>query len=154
LQAQRKSLKEKKGAYLLQFLNLSTGQLLGSMVVDTGKGSFHIHDALVVGDWIAVSDYLNRVLLYSMATGKMLGRVFGENPEISVEKNLLCAESGRGKLTLYDLKTLEKKGQFVFSHPVSLMRFSDDGKQLFVLTANQMTYLLDLSAEPTEVARQ
>ncbi|MGH9603926.1 MAG: hypothetical protein ACRD24_16225 [Terriglobales bacterium] len=38
---------------------------------------------------------------------------------------------------------MEKRDQYVFPSPVSLARFSEDGKKLFVLTANQTVYWLD-----------
>jgi hypothetical protein len=41
---------------------------------------------------------------------------------------------------------MEKLDQFTFTSPVSLIRFSQDGRRLFVLTSNQVTYLLDVSS--------
>jgi hypothetical protein len=54
-------------------------------------------------------------------------------------------ENERGSLAVYDLATMEKRDQFVFSSPISLSTFSEDGKQLFVLTANQTVYLLNVT---------
>ncbi len=51
-----------------------------------------------------------------------------------------------GQLAIYDLTSMEKRDQFIFSSPVSLVRFSPEGKSLFVLTANQTAYVLDMSA--------
>jgi len=49
-------------------------------------------------------------------------------------------------LTVYDLNSMEKRDQFTFSSPISLTRFSPDGQSLFVLTANQTAYVLDMSS--------
>ena len=57
----------------------------------------------------------------------------------------MCVENERGKLAVYDLASLEKRDEFTFTHPVSLTSFSQDGKRLFVLTANQAVYVLDVS---------
>jgi len=54
-------------------------------------------------------------------------------------------ENEAGKLVVYDLATLTKLDEFVFSSPVSLARFTPDEKRLFILTANQTIYFLDLS---------
>jgi hypothetical protein len=62
--------------------------------------------------------------------------------------NLLCVENERGQLTIYDLVSMEKRDEFVFSSPVLLTRFSNDGKSLFVLTASQTAYVLDVSSPP------
>lgn len=49
-------------------------------------------------------------------------------------------------MTLYDLASMEKRDEFTFSNAVEFARFSADGKALFVLSANQTVYLLDVSA--------
>ena len=78
--------------------------------------------------------------------------MFGGSAVASKATGLLSVENERGQLDLYDLSTLEKRDQFVFSSPVSLTQFSADGKRLFVLTANQTTYLLDVSSLPKSSA--
>lgn len=39
---------------------------------------------------------------------------------------------------------MEKRDQFVFNSPISVAGFGADGRHLFVLTANQTAYWLDL----------
>jgi hypothetical protein len=41
---------------------------------------------------------------------------------------------------------MEKQNQFGFSSPVQLAKFSEDGKTLVILTANQTAYVLDMTA--------
>jgi WD40 repeat protein len=146
LKAQLSALKEKKGDYLLKVLDLKDGKALGKLLIETGKGSFRITDVLTSGDWVAISDTQNRTLVYSLSNGQQKGKVFGRLTAISPESNLLCVENGEGLLTLHELASFEKREQFTFPSRVSLVRFSDDGKRLFVLTSDQTVYLLDVSS--------
>lgn len=139
------AMNEKEGDYFLQVLDAQTGKELGKLLVETGKGSFRISDVSVIGDWVVIADTQNRILLYSLSSGEQKGKVFGSNPVISKAANLLSVENERGSAAIYDLSTMEKRKQFTFSSPISLSTFSEDGKQLFVLTANQTVYLLDAS---------
>ena len=97
------------------------------------------------GDWVVISDTQNRVLVYSLSTGEQKGRVFGAGAAASKASGLLSVENEKGQLTIYDMNSMEKRDQFIFSSPISLTRFSADGQSLFVLTANQIAYVLDLS---------
>jgi WD40 repeat protein len=140
------ALKEKEGDYLLQVLDARTGRALGRLLIETGKGSFRISRVRTSGDWVIISDTENRVLVYSLSTGEQKGKVFGSNAAFSPESKLLCVENESGKLVIYDLTSTEERDRFTFSSPVSLARFSADGKSLFVLTARQTAYVIDLSA--------
>jgi WD40 repeat protein len=139
------ALKEKEGDYFLQTLDARTGRITGSLPVETGKGSFRIADVFVAGEWVVIADTENRVLVYALAGGEPKGKFFGHRPAASKESNLLSVENERGQLTLYDLSTMQKRDQFTFSGPVSLAQFSADGKRLFVLTANQTAYVLNVN---------
>jgi hypothetical protein len=139
-----KAMDEKEGDYLLQILDARTGMAKGSLLIETGKGSFRINSVFAVNDWVVISDTENRVLIYSLATGEKKGQVFGGSAAIAPASGLLSVENAGGQLTVYDLATMQKRNQFTFSHRVSLTRFSQDGKQLFVLTANQTAYVLGL----------
>ena len=124
----------------------------GSLLVETGKGSFRLRSLISAGDWLVIADTLNRVQVYSLKTGEQKGRVFGNNATVSVQRGLLCVENERGKLAIYDLGTMEKRDELVFSNPVSLASFSDDGARLFVLTSNQTAYVIDVSALASQSA--
>jgi hypothetical protein len=136
-------MKEKEGDYFIQILDARTGSELGKLLVETGKGSFRLSNVFAAGDWVIITDTQNRVLVYSLKTGEMKGRVFGGYATVSPAANLLCVENESGKLAVYDLNTMEKRGQITFSSPVALVRFTEDGKRLFVLTSNQTAYVLD-----------
>jgi len=146
LQRQFAALKEKEGDYLIKTLDLRTGKPLGQLMIETGKGSFRVKEVFTAGDWVILADNENRVVVYSLADGHQAGKVFGKRPSVSVASNLLCVETEESVLAVYDLATFEKREQFTFASPVSLTRFSADGKRLFVLTANQTMHHLDLSS--------
>jgi WD40 repeat protein len=137
-------LREKEGDYLLQVLDARRGVVLSKLLIETGKGSFRIRSVVAVGESVVIADTQNRVLVYALATGEQRGKVFGSRPAVAKATGLLSVENERGQLTLYDLKTMSKRDSLVFASPVSFARFSDDGRRLFVLTANQTAYLLNL----------
>lgn len=139
-------MKEKEGDYFVQILDAQNGNLLGKLLIETGKGSFRLSNIFAAGDWVVVTDTLNRVLVYSLKSGELKGRAFGDRATVSQASGLLCVENESGQLTIYSLATMEKRDQFVFSNSVSLARFSGDGRRLFVLTSNQNVYLLDVSS--------
>lgn len=87
------------------------------------------------------------MLLYSLTDGEPKGRFFGAAPVVSKAAGLLAVTTERGQLTLFDLTTSERRDRFDFASPVSLAQFTADGHRLFVLTADQTAYVLDLSRE-------
>lgn len=145
LTKQRAALRETEGDYFLQVLDVRDGKKLGSILIETGKGSYRISKAIAAKDWLVVFDTQNRVTVYSLSTGEAKGKVFGEKAVLSSATRLLCVENESGKLTIYELGSMEPRDTFVFSSPVSICRFSADGRSLFVLTAAQTVYVLDVS---------
>jgi WD40 repeat protein len=141
---------EKEGDYFIQTVEAKTGKPVSTLLVETGKGSFRIRDMFAAGDWLVVSDTSRRVLLYSLSTGEQKGKFFGREPAVSKAAGLLSVETERGQLTLFDLSTGERRDRFDFAAPVSLAHFSEDGKRLLVLTADQTVYLLDLTAKVSQ----
>jgi WD40 repeat protein len=101
---------------------------------------------LAAGDWIVVSDTQNRVLVYSLKTGESKGRVFGGFGTVALSTGLLCVENEIGKIAFYNLNTLEKVDEMVFSSAIAMLQFSPDGHRLFVLTSDQTVYVLDASS--------
>ncbi len=145
LTARLAAMREKEGDYYLQTLDAQTGRTTGKLLIETGKGSFRIADVFVAGEWLIISDTENRVLVYALRDGEQKGKFFGHRPAVSKASNLLSVENESGQLTVYDLSTMEKRDQFTFSGPVALTQFSPDGKRLFVLTASQTAYVLNLA---------
>lgn len=141
---------EKEGDYFIQTVEARTGKPVSTLLVETGKGSFRIEDMFAAGDWLVVSDTSKRTRIYSLATGEQKGNFFGRAPAVSKAAGLLSVETERGQLTLFDLATGERRDRFDFAAPVSLAHFSDDGKRLLVVTADQTAYLLDLAAKVSQ----
>jgi hypothetical protein len=133
------------GDYFLEVLEACSGKYLGSLLVDTGQRSFIIHDVFAAGDWVVITDNQNRTLLYSLSSGVEKGRFFGTLPAILPEAGLLALQNEHGHLSLYDLSTQELSDQFVFPSPIVCKQFAADGSRLFVLTADQTAYTLDLA---------
>jgi WD40 repeat protein/predicted SprT family Zn-dependent metalloprotease len=152
LTQQLAAMKEKEGDYLLEILDVRNGDLLGKLLIETGKGSFRLSNVFAAGDWVVITDTRNRVQVYSLKTGELKGRVFGGFATVSPATNLLCVENEKGRLALYNLETMEKRDQFGFPSAVSLIRFNPDGRRLFVLTTNQIAYTLDVSQTPNTPA--
>lgn len=145
LTQRQSSMKEQEGDYFVNILDAANGNSLGKLLIETGKGSFRLSHVFAAGDWVVVSDTQNRVLIYSLKSGDLKGRVFGGYATIALTTNLLCVENEIGKLAIYDLNTMEKRDELVFSSGISLLRFSADGTRLFVLTTNQNVYVLDVT---------
>jgi WD40 repeat protein len=140
------SIPNRKTMRLAEVLDCDTGKELGGVAIDTGKGSFQPTTGYAVGDFVVVADDQDRTRVYSLATGQLVGSVFGTNSTVSNTSNLLAVENQAGQLDIYRLPSLEKRGHISFSTPIALETFSADGKQLLVLTTSQNVYTFDTAA--------
>jgi hypothetical protein len=131
---------------LVEVLDGKTGKYQGGVAVDTNKNSFRISDIFAAGNTLVISDSQNRILTYSLSTGEQIGKTFGRAAEVSTASGLIAAENELGQLLLLSLSSLEKRDELIFNSPIAMKHFSDDGKRLFVLTAAQTAYVLDVSA--------
>jgi len=131
-----------QGDYVLEVLDAQTGGTRSVMLLETGKGSFHIHNILVKGDSLVVSDSIGRVLVYSLATGQLQGYAVGYEPIVNTTAGLLAVSTGGGRIVLYDLKTLRRRDQLTFTREIPLKAFNADGTRLFVLTDDQRAHVL------------
>jgi hypothetical protein len=142
---QLERIKEREKSYLVEVLDAASGNKQGEILVDTQNGAFRIEAAFVAGDSVLITDNTARTLVYSLSTGVVRGRLFGKTLAFSRSAGLLCIQNEVGQLILYQSVSLEKRDELDFSSPISLARFSGDGKRLFVLTANQTAFILDVS---------
>ena len=140
--------------YFHEVVEPHTGKITGSAVVRSGKGAIRIRDAESSGDWLVVSDSTNRLLVYSLKAGTQTGILFGRRPVISGASSLLAAENERGQLSLYDLNTLARREQYVFTSPIAYSYFANDNRRLFVLTGNQTAYFIALPKQEGPVANR
>lgn len=146
LAAKLAQIQDKDGAYLLHVVDSPTGKVLGKLLLDTGRGSFSVSFVCATPQKLVLSDRRNRVLVYDLASGQLLGRLFGDSVNVSRASGLLSLEPEDGKLALYDLERLEKKREYSFPAAITRSRFSEDGSEMFVLTSDQNLYLFELSA--------
>jgi WD40 repeat protein len=139
-----KSLGNKEGDYLVQILDANTGNLSGAALIETGEGSFTIEKVFANGDWLTVIDSENRVLIYSLSKGELRWRFFGGNAVINSAKSIAVIENSEGQLSIYNLNSGQKTDELQFPSAVAYAAFSNDGKKLFILTADQNYYLFNV----------
>lgn len=137
--------KDKDSALFFQLFDLDSGKLRAQLALDTGKHSFQVVEATATADRLIIADNQNRVLVYSF-DGQLKGTITGHSPEIAAKADLATVRTERGELELYDLATMQKRTTYDFSSRVAFNGFSEDGKRLLVLTADQVVYVLDPSA--------
>jgi len=114
------------------------------LLLETGKGSFYIAAGFSEADWLVLRDSENRVLTYSIKDGTLKNRFFGSYAAISPTKNQIVVENYPGELTFYDLASGDPQTRLTFPGKTAFLRFSLDGKKLFVLNSEQTAYLFDV----------
>ncbi|MGC2109024.1 MAG: M48 family metalloprotease [Candidatus Korobacteraceae bacterium] len=144
--AELSRVKDKDGTLFVQVFDLDTGKLKAQTVLDTGKHSFQVVEAIGTKDRLIIADNEHRVLLYGW-DGQQKGVITGGAPEVSTKGDLLTVRTEEGALELYDLATGQKRATYEFNSRVAFNGFSADGKRLLVLTSDQVVYLLDPAAK-------
>jgi WD40 repeat protein len=135
-----------KTDYFLEEIDLKNDNVVGKLVLKTNRGSFVVTHVFAQDDWVIASATGNQVLIYSMTTGQEKGHFFGSYPTAS-RNGLLAVESRSSQISVYDLASSQLRQQYSFSDPLSFKTFSPDGNRLFVMTANQTAYIIDLTAK-------
>jgi WD40 repeat protein len=138
--------KERKWLAFVEVVEARTGKPIQAVLIDTNRGSIQMLDHFSVGDWLVFTDRQGQVLVYSYSKGEKVGQVMGTIPAVSKASGLMCVRSNPDQLALYDLASMELRREYSFSSPVAFKEFSQDGKRLLVVTANQTAYQLDLSS--------
>ena len=139
LRRQFDALEERSGDVFLEVLNLRDGSAQGGMFVETQNGSFQVDHVLLATDVVVLQDSSRRTRIYEHATGRINGRVFGTARAVS-SAGVMAVHNGPGRLVLTEATTLARRGELRFAHEISFVRFSADGRRLFVLTADQTAY--------------
>jgi len=137
----------KPSNFELEVLDLSKGVPVGWIEIDTHDGAFGITYVGSAGDYAVVRDTLGRLLLYSISSGKLLGKFLGQSFEIiPAESPVLVINRHRGRVDFYRPGSWKPISTIRFPWPPSIVRFSPDFKQLFALTTEQAAYLIDISS--------
>jgi len=150
LAARAKALGNKDDDYLMEIVDCFEGKTVGTLLLETGKGSFRIESGDSEGDWLILHDSENRILAYSIAEGNLRQRFFGSATAINPAKNQIVVENYPGELTFYDLTSGDNQKRLTFATGAAFLRFSLDGKKLFVLGGDQTAYVFDTD-KPAQV---
>ena len=136
-------------AAVFEVLEAASGKSVGTALVRVG-GPASFDSVFSVGDFLICVRDETRVTVYSLPTGEIQSRLFGRYVSASGTTRLLAAADGN-HLRLYDLKTGARKAEYLFSEPPVYTHFSEDGKQLLVLTVGQSIFVLDVSLADSRV---
>ncbi|MGA8308258.1 MAG: M48 family metalloprotease [Candidatus Acidiferrales bacterium] len=145
--ARHRTTSNKYSFFELEIIDLTNGKPLGWIEVDTHDGAFGISYVGAAGDYVVVRDTMGRLLMYSISTGKLLGRFLGHGFEIVPGSSpVLCVHRQKGRLEFYQPGNWAPIATIRFPWPISMVRFTPDGKQLFALTDDQVAYMIDISS--------
>lgn len=136
--------------YILEIFDAFENKSVGTLLLETGKGSFDIEAGLSEGNWLVLRDDNNRVLVYSIKDGELQHRFFGAKASMNPQGTQVIVENYPGELTLYDLATGNSAGRLRFKTGAAFTRFSLDGKRLLVLTSGQVAYAFDTARLATK----
>jgi WD40 repeat protein len=135
-----------KHACLLRVVDPANGKPLGTLLVDTGNGSFRLRSVMTTSDTVVIYDSEKRTSIYSLKSGELKGKLFGRPLSVTRDGKKVLVENGKGKVDLYDTSTLRPIMHFTFTSWVSHAEFSDDGSTIHLLTGDQVVYHLKASA--------
>jgi len=153
LAARAKELGNRDDDYLVEIVDCFAGKTVGTFLLETGKGSFSIDAGLSDGDWLVLHDSENRILVYSIAEGRLRQRFFGATAAINLAKTQVIVENQPGELTVYSLETGDPLKRLNISGVALFVRFTLDGKKLFVLSGAQAAYAFDVERLTSASAR-
>ncbi|HZI20767.1 MAG TPA: M48 family metalloprotease [Pyrinomonadaceae bacterium] len=144
LQSKADALGNKADDYLVEVVDAFARNVVGAMLLETGKGSFDVGQGRSEGDWLVLNDSQGRVLVYSLKEGELRHRFFGSRAAINPRRNLLAVENFPGEVSLYDLDSGDRRGGFVIGGSAAFLRFSLAGDRLIALSNTQSAYAFDL----------
>lgn len=130
--------------YLMEVVDAFAGNTVGTLLLETGKGSFFIRYGFSEGNWLVLTDNEHRVLVYSIKDGDLRHRFFGNTAAVNPARNQIVIENYPGELTVYDLDSGDSIARMNFGREVAFLRFTLDGRKLFVLSKEQTAYSLDV----------
>jgi hypothetical protein len=130
---------------VFEVLEAVSGKGVGTALVRVSWGPESFDSVFSVGDFLICVRDGARVTVYSLSTGEIQARLFGNYVSASAAAGLLAAADGN-HLRLYNLKNGSKVDEYLFPDAPVYTRFSTAGNRLLVLTAQQVVYVLDVGA--------
>src|SRR5262249_12650227 len=145
LQAKAAALDNKDDDYLVEVIDAFAQKTVATLLLDTGRGSFDIGDALSEGNWLILHDSHKRVLVYSIKDGELHHRFFGSSAAINPRKGRTALEISAGETTLYVLERGHREGGIIINGSPAFVSFNLEGDKLFVLSETQSAYVFDVN---------
>ena len=128
----------------LEVIDAPTGETVGGVLAQ--HGVYLQFDAVFsAGDCVAVISNGKRFSVYALSSGRELVRSFALNVALSGDGGLFALAEEHGLLSLYNLKTAAKVGEYNFPYDVVYAHFSQDEGRLLAVTRHQSVYILDVS---------
>jgi len=128
---------------VFEVLEAASGKSVGTALVRMGSGTFD--SVFSVGDFLICVRDGARGSVYSLFTGEIQARLYGQYVSASAASGLLAAAE-RHNLRLYSLKNGNKVDEYLFPDAPVYTRFSSAENRLLILTAQQVVYVLDVGA--------
>lgn len=136
----RNKLAHEKIATYLQVIELPSGKEISGIVL---SGPIQVSSLSMDRDYAAVSDFENRIHVYSLKDGSQIGTTFGGDPRIW-PGGRLAVRTDIGNLAIYSLSPLHMLQEFTVGIPIASAAMDRDG-QILVLTQDQRVFKLALS---------
>jgi len=143
----------KTSNYRIEAVELKSGKVLGTVIINSGKLSFSIRSLSMTANYLAISDSENRVLLYSIRNGQQIGRVFG-GPAALSQAGTIAVATQNGKLELYSCDNLHKITDYSFATSIVYSQFNKAGDRLLVFTSDQTVYVIDVPPHEADGIRE
>jgi len=142
-QAAYKNQKPKDVDSFFEVLDAVTGNSLAGVLVQFGTGPSSFDSAFSCGTALFLIKDQYRIALFDLQTGSLVARLHGKHPSASAAAKLFVTDE-KAKVTFYDLTTGTRLGDRKFPDDIAYTRFSETGDRLFVLTAHQEAFVLDV----------
>jgi hypothetical protein len=130
---------------VFEVLEAASGKSVGTALVRVGFGPESFDTVFSIGDFLICVRDGARVTVYSLSTGEIQARLYGQYISASAASGLLAAADGN-HLRLYNLKNGSKIDEYPFPDAPVYTRFSTAGNRLLVLTAQQVAYVIAVDA--------
>lgn len=150
LKARYDKIAEHISTYLFQVMEADTGKGVGDVLVETPFTAPVGHvvqtpppTAFACGDWLFVTVDPEQTRIYSISGGDLRTTVPGSIMTASASAGLFVLGTKEGDLQVYMLPDAEKRAHLTFPSATKFVRFSGDGRRMFVLSQGQGFYVFD-----------